>query len=86
MKNNIFRIILFIVTMVCGFTGPLWLFACGVIAYSFLYFGIELIFIAVAVDAYFGYAENSYYLYTLGTTAVLFLAQYLKPRLSLYNR
>jgi len=86
MKNNIFRVVLFGTILFFGFTGPLWLYVCTVVLYSFIYFGIEIIFIAFFIDAYFGYAGGGWYVYTLGTSVVLYIAQYLKPYLLIYNK
>jgi hypothetical protein len=86
MKNNIIRIILFLILLVTGFAGPLWVFAMSVVLYSFLYFGVEIIIIAAFIDAYFGYHSGGWFAYTLGVTAVLLIAQVLKPHLAVYNR
>jgi len=86
MKKNLLRILFFITLICTGFTGPLWLFAAGTVIYIFMYLGIEVIILAVAIDAYFGFGSDGWFMYTICTSVVLFLLQWAKPHLSVYNQ
>jgi len=86
MEQTSIRIFLFFLILLSGFSGPLWVFVGLVIAYIFLYFGIELIVVAAAIDGYFGYTDGGLFIYTLSVAGALFLAQCLKPYLSVYNQ
>jgi hypothetical protein len=72
--------------MTMGFTGPLWVFAVSAAVYIFVYTGFEIIIIAAAIDAYFGYASGGWFIYTLCTTVGLLLTQWGKPYLTMYNQ
>jgi len=86
MKKTILRISLLISLILLGFGGPTWLFAVGVFLYVIAYVGVEVIFLAAAVDAYFGYQQETLYVYTIATAILVFLVQWVKPRLSVYNQ
>lgn len=86
MKNNIVRVILFLVLVFVGFSGPVWLFIIGVAGYIFMYLGYEIIILAAAIDAYFGYASDGWFVYTILVSVGLFCMQWLKPHLSVYNQ
>ncbi len=53
-------------------------------AHAFVWSGSELLFIAAAVDIYFGHSSE-YPLYLLATAAILLLLEWVKPRLLFYN-
>ena len=86
MKNNILRILFFMALVLSGFSGPLWFFVVGVVLYIFLYRGLEVILLAAAIDAYFGYATNGWFVYTITVALGVFVAQWAKPHLSVYNQ
>lgn len=86
MKNNIFRTLFFLLLIYAGLSGPLWLFVAGASVYILLYLGLEIIILAAAIDIYFGYASDEWFIYTISISAVLFITQWIKPRLSVYNQ
>lgn len=76
---------MFCVLVFFGMTGPVIVFALLAVAYTFLYFGVELIVLGAAIDAYFGFNSGGVYVYTLCIAAGLLVVQYLKPYLKVYN-
>lgn len=86
MKTNILRILLFATVFFLGFSGPVVVFILVAVAYTLLYAGVELIVLAAAIDAYYGYERGDIYLYTLCATVLVFFVQWLKPRLWVYNQ
>lgn len=52
--------------------------------YSLRWLGIELLFLAAFLDAYFG-AASTYPLYTIATGTGLLAIAWLKPLLTVYN-
>jgi len=86
MKNNIYRILLFLILIFIGLSGPVWLFILGAALYIIVYTGVEIIFLALAIDAYFGYASGGYYIYTIITAAGLYIVQWAKPHIWVYNQ
>lgn len=72
--------------LITAATGPLWVFLPIVILYTFYYDGIEIILIAVLVDAYFGYGHTSVPWYTVAALGLLILVRFLRPYVSMYNR
>ena len=86
MKKAILRILLLISLMLLGFGGPAWLFVVGVLLYVCTYVGVEVIFLAASIDAYFGYQQETLYVYTIATALLVFVVQWAKPRLSVYNQ
>ena len=53
-------------------------------AHAFFWCGFELLFIAAAVDVYFGHSSQ-YPVYLLATTIILLVLEWVKPRLLFYN-
>jgi hypothetical protein len=86
MKNSILRIGIFCLLSVCAVAGPVWIFIVGAVGYILVYRGLEIVVLAAAIDAYFGYASDTWYMYTLFTAVGLLLAQWLQPYLSVYNQ
>jgi len=86
MKNNLARVLIFSVLIITGFSGPVWIFGIGLFGYIFLYSGLEVLILAAAIDAYFGYASDSWFMYTILTATGLLIVQWLKPYLSVYNQ
>ncbi len=80
------RVLLFAATMFFGFIGVLWVFVPLLAWYIFLYTGIEVLFIAACIDAYFGYGTAYPFIYTLCTGLALLVAHILRPVLSVYNQ
>ena len=76
------RILLFCILAILGATGPLPLFALCFLLYTLVYTGFEVIFIAVCIDAYFGYGSGYYY--TLSAGVLVLLVQMLRPKLFVY--
>ena len=54
-----------------------------VLLHALAWFALELIVIGMAVDAYFG-ALTSFPLYTIGAIAIVAMAEWIKPHLSMY--
>jgi len=71
---------------VLGLAGPVWLFVPVLIVYIFRYTSIEVMFVAVCIDAYFGYGSSMPYLYTLCTAVLLLFVHTLRPYLTVYNQ
>lgn len=67
-------------------TGPVWLFVPLFVLYILLYTGIEVLFIAVCIDAYFGYGSAVPFLYTGCTAVLLLVIDILRPQLWMYNK
>jgi hypothetical protein len=86
MQNNLLRILFFFILVLLGFSGPIWFFAIGAIAYIFLFLGLEMLILSAAIDAYFGYGSDEWFIYTIVTAAALLFVQWLKPQLSVYNQ
>lgn len=80
------RIALLVLTAAAALTGPLWLFLPLLVAYIVIYTGVEVLFVALLVDAYFGYGTTYVGLYTLATGVGLIAVHILRPRLFVYNR
>ncbi len=86
MKNSILRIGIFCLLIVCAFTGPVWFFIVGAAGYILVYRGLEIVILAATIDAYFGYASDTLFIYTLATAVGLLLVQWLHPSLWVYNQ
>lgn len=79
------RAISFLVLVVMALMLPVWLFAIAACAYAFLFGPYELLFIAVCIDALFGgVGIGDGYIYTTITSAIIFMAIFLRPYLSFY--
>ena len=80
------RFISFLVLIGIGFAGPWWLFVAGLLLYGYLYGGMEIVALAVLVDALFMSSVGIVPFYTLGTIAGLIGLELVKPHLVLYNQ
>jgi len=80
------RIILFCLVSISAFTGPWLVFLLAAIAYGVYYTGIELIILAVLVDAFFMSASAFTPYYTLAAVLTLCLAEFVKPYTVFYNQ
>lgn len=81
----IFRFFFFVAILFCAVAAPAWLLALIALAYAFRYTGYELIFVAAAIDAFYGAGSFSFPYYTLAAAAGLICIEWVKPRISLYN-
>ena len=54
------------------------------VAHALVWWGYELLVIAVAIDIYFGHS-TTYPVYLLTTAGILVVVEWLKPRLLFYN-
>lgn len=86
MKNKLTRVIFFGILIFFGMTGPVVLFVLLASIYTFLYLGVELIVLAAAIDAYFGYGSDTAYVYTLFTAGGIFTLQILRTYLKIYDK
>lgn len=86
---NYYRILFFILIMLLAATGPVWvLVGCGLF-YIFYYRSIEILFIAFAIDAFYGYQYEMTALpatYTITTAIALMLAVFSERVLMVYNQ
>lgn len=80
------RVLMFILLLMSVTFVPIYVFALAVLAYAY-YFNeaLELVFLGIAVDAFFGLSQSIPY-YTLLTGAVVMFMEWLKPQLVFYNR
>jgi hypothetical protein len=63
--------------------GP-WLVLPAAVLHALAWFGIELIFIAAGIDAFFGVGHGVPY-YTIAAVIIVGGAEWVKPRLSFYT-
>jgi len=61
-------------------------FIVGAAGYILVYRGLEIVILAATIDAYFGYASDTLFIYTLATAVGLLLVQWLHPSLWVYNQ
>ena len=59
--------------------GPVWLLVLAASAYGFVFGGVELIVLAVFIDAFFMTSTASVPLYTVGCVVLLSLLELAKP-------
>ena len=59
---------------------PLWAY------YAFVFRAYELVVLGVFLDAYVGYALPWHIFYTLSGSLLFFIAEFLKPRMTLYHK
>lgn len=77
------RVVCFIFLILLSTLLPLWLWLSLALLYAYFWCGVELLVIAVLLDAYFG--VSSIPLYTVCVGVGLLLLEWLKPRLLVYN-
>lgn len=80
------RLLWFGAVMWFGFAGPWWIFLLLLFSYIIRFVGMEVLLVAVLVDAAYGYASMSWPAYTILTTAVLLVVTLLEPRLHWYHK
>ncbi len=86
MKHFLIRTFLFTLLTFFGLSGPLWVFVIIGAVYLVAYTGVEMVLLAAAIDAYFGYQYDTWYMYTISVAIAVLVMQWMKPRLSLYNQ
>ena len=79
------RIVSFIFLFILTTLLPLPLTVLLICAYALLWEGYELLCIAVCLDAFFGAGSLLPY-FTIGTTLLLVISVWIRPRLLLYNQ
>lgn len=77
------RFLLFILTAFLGLSGAVILFVPVAVLYGFLYVGRELLFVAVAIDTFYGVGVTLP-IYTATTLIGLLFFDWLKPQLRTY--
>lgn len=81
----IIRLLLFIAVLLCAVVAPTWLLAALAVVYAFRYTAYELIFVAAAIDAFYGTGTHIVPYYTISFVLLLICIEWIKPRISLYN-
>ena len=79
------RLVTFIFLFILSTITPLPIIVVCMCVYALIWEGYELLFLAICLDAFFGAGAALPY-YTIGTTSLLVLAVWLKPRLLLYSQ
>ncbi len=82
----IIRALWFLGVLVSAAAGPLWFLCLVGVPYLLYYAGIELLFVALLVDGYFGFERTDWPLYTLVVLVLIIVVQFLRPYISVYNR
>ncbi len=80
---------LFFVTLLCMTSAvPTSVLVVGFCVYAFLYTAYELIFLAVIIDGFYAVSGSGVAIpyYTISIILLLFVTEWLKPRLSVYNQ
>lgn len=75
----------FLLIAFTALAGPFWIAVVFGLCYALWYQGVELLLIALLVDAYFGYGSVSVPYVTLATAGTLFVVLLLRPHLTLYT-
>ncbi len=65
---------------------PWWVFVGALFLHALYFTGLELLFLAVFVDAYFMHPGNELPLYTLLSTGLLVVVIFARPYLMVYDR
>ena len=86
MKHHLLHFCLFLLVASAGLSGPTWLFICSAVVYLGIYTSLELIFLGVVIDAYYGYGGVTYFAYTLSAAVGVIVMQWVRPRLWIYNQ
>jgi hypothetical protein len=80
------RLILLCLILVVAVVAPTAVLVVCALAYALRYTAYELIFIAAAIDAYYGLGGMTLPYYTFCTCAALILIEWVKPFISVYNQ
>lgn len=80
------RFISFVVVAASGFAGPVWFFLAAAAIYGFWFSGLELVIVAMCIDAFFGNPEHAVPIYTSMAVLWLIVMELVKPHLLLYNQ
>lgn len=80
------RSIWFMGVVIAGAAGPWWALCLLGIPYLLYYTGLELLFVALLIDGYFGFERTDWPMYTVITFALMLMVQFLRPYISVYNR
>jgi hypothetical protein len=82
----IVRIFAFLVLLFLVVTLPTWLLAVCALIYAFRFTAYELIVVGACIDTYYGGGTLLYIpYYTFFSIAIVFIAEFIKPRISVYN-
>jgi len=65
--------------VIVAFTGPVWLMMTAMLGYALMFSGIELIAVALLVDAFFMNTTTLFPLYTVITVIGLIVVELIKP-------
>lgn len=79
------RIVFFIVLIAVTVAVPWWLVVPLWAVYALRYVAYELVVLGIALDAYFGMMMPWHVVYTVSAFVVCLGAEWLKPRMSLYD-
>ena len=79
------RFIFFSSIFILGVVGPFVVFIVGACVYALRYTAYELIVLAGMIDAYYGIQYPAFPKYTLIAIGGIFLLEWLKRQLSVYN-
>lgn len=80
------RVLSFCIVSCLALAGPVFLFIPALVIYILVYTGLEVLFLAACVDAYFGYGTTHPYFYTACTGLGLLVTHIVRPRLWVYNK
>ena len=78
------RIVAGLAITLAGLLAAPWLVLPVAVLHALAWFGLELILIGAAFDAYFGAGHGVPY-YTIAAIGLVVVAEWLKPRLSFYS-
>lgn len=81
----ILRFFLFCTLVCAAVVLPTWLFAICAFFYALRFTAYELIILTCAIDAFYGAGSFAIPYYTLVASGALFIIEWIKPRLSVYN-
>lgn len=79
------RIFFFIIIFILGVVGPFEAFLLAAVVYALRFTAYELIVFAAMIDAYYSISYETFPKYTLVTVGGLFILEWIKQQLSLYN-
>ncbi len=80
-----FRTISFIIVLVTTVYTSFWFFLPLALFYLFMFDGLEILVLAVCIDALFGNSHSFPYLYTVTTSGIMIGMMIIKPHLRFYT-
>ncbi len=86
MSTLFFRLVLFILLILTSVSGLLWLSAVLLLWYVWLYLGVEVIFVAMFIDAYFGYTGKYTFVYTITVALIVLVVSLVQPLVTSRNQ